>query len=270
MTLISLTNQPASATQSVHGSGLPTAPAGGEAFYQPVDIHRALEQVRQMPEFEPPKPNWLDELWKRPEIRKLSHQVGDAIHQVLKSLFGWLEKMKPPGLSHLPDNIRDIFSGFVGFLLILAGLFALYVLLGWLLRLRERNEPILPPEARLLEQVLLVSAEHHYQQALAAAEGEDYEAALKQLYMATLCFLDERKIAPYEATRTNWEYLTLLERSRQPSNPGDADLKACFERMARQFEAVRYGMQPMSQGQFEKSRSDYQSMQTLAAGWLHE
>jgi hypothetical protein len=270
MTLNALSSQPVPATGNVASDGLPISHQGVATFYQPVDMHRALNDVQQMPEFQPAKPSWLDELWKQPLIKKFGHQIGQVIHQALRQVMLWLSKLKPTGLSHLPENIRDIFSGFVGFILVLVGLFALYVLLGWLLRLKEKAFAQTTAPTRLLENVLLVSSTHHYGQAQAAAEASDYETALKQLYMATLCMLDERKVAPYEATRTNLEYSALLGQGQGASELGDITLKQSFERMARRFESVCFGLRHISPGQFEQSRSEYQRMQTLAEGWVHE
>jgi len=268
MTLNTLSHQPTMIPTSAVDAGL-TAEPGSAGFYQPVDIHRALDEVRRMPEFEPVKPSWLDEVWKQPWLKKLSQQVGDALHHVLKAIWDVLSHVKPPGMSHLPENIRSIFSGFTGFLLVLAGLFVLYILLGWLMRWRERQLPVSQPQPRMLEEVVLVNSEHHYQQARQEAEKGDYESALKHLYMAMLCLLDERKLAPYEATRTNLEYLALLEQAKALRTAGPqsgASLKACFTSLARQFEAARYGLQPVTPGQFEHSRGDYEAMVQLVAG----
>jgi hypothetical protein len=170
----------------------------------------------------------------------------------------------------LPDSIRDIFSGFVGFLLVLACLFALYTILGWLVRLKEKRTSDVPPSPRLLERELLVSAEHHYRQALLHAEKQEYDAGLQQLYMATLCLLDERKIAPFEATRTNAEYAILLENTQLSAHdPGKESLGRYFMRMARQFESMRYGLRSTSPGQFETSCADYQELQSLVSGLSH-
>lgn len=269
MTLNNLSSQPHSVVESMTHAGLSVDHAGSSAIYPPIDVHRALQNVRQMPEFQPPQPNWLEELWKQPMVRKLSHEIGHLFQQALKQLLAAMSKLKPTGLSHLPENIRDIFSGFVGFVLVLAGLFVLYLFLGWLLRLKEKSASQPPSEARMLENVVLVNSVHHYQQAQAAAEIGDYEVALKQLYMATLCLLDERKVAPYEATRTNLEYLALLENAHKTGFQARDDMKVSFQRMARQFESVRYGLRPMSAGQFEQSRSDYQAIQGLAEGWIN-
>lgn len=269
MTLTALSYQSTSAEKIPMGSGLSSSGGHGGEFYQPVDIHRAMEEVRRMPEFQPPQPNWLDELWKQPWIKQISQTLGKAFHQLGHWLHGLFSHFKAVNLSHLPEGIRDIFSGFVGFLLVLACLFALYTVLGWLVRLKEKKLSAPQSEPRLLDRELLVNSDHHYRQALLSAEQKAYDAGLQQLYMATLCLLDERKIAPFEVTRSNAEYAALLEQSRAGVVPGNGALKRYFINMARQFEAMRYGLRPISLGQFETSCTDYQALRSLVSGLGH-
>jgi len=270
MTLTALSYQSTSVVKIPVGSGLASTAAPGGELYQPVDIHQALEEVRRMPEFQPPQPSWLDELWKQPWVKQIGQtleKVFQQFSQVLKGLFSHFNAFN---FSHLPDSIRDIFSGFVGFLLVLACLFALYTVLGWLVRLKEKktNDAQAPP--RLLERELLINSEHHYRQARLHAEKQEYDAGLQQLYMATLCLLDERKIAPFEATRTNAEYAALLGKTQLLLNEsGNEALKRYFIRMARQFESMRYGLRSTSPGQFETSCTDYQELQSLVSGLSH-
>ena len=290
MTLNHLSSQPVSLAETVAPAGWTTPSSGMHALgasgavgtlspsaVPPVDLHPALQTVRQMPEFQPPQPSWLDQLWKQPVFKKLSHEISRLLHQAWTNFWGWLSKLKPVNMKHLPSHMQDWFSVLVGVILILVGLFVLYLVLGWLVRWRENSARKPLPPARFLETVLLVNAEHHYQQAQLAANTGDFEQALRQLYMATLCLLDEQKLAPYEATRTNLEYLALLAegftsgraiKAGQHAGVTVQDASAmqeAFARMARQFESVRFGLRPISLGQFEQSRADYQIMLDMAA-----
>jgi hypothetical protein len=253
---------------SESGAGLSANSPGGAEFYQPVDIHRALNDIRQMPEFQTGKPNWLEEFWKRPEIHKFTHQMGDLLHQTLKALLGWLAHVQPPGLSHLPENIRWIFSVFVAFVLVLCALFGLYLFLGWLLKRRDKLSIPANANPQLSEQVQPLNSRHHTREAKRAADEARYELALQHLYMASLCLLDEHKIAPFEANRTNLEYLALLEKSKLTSTGVSSalaeqpKLPACFRMISNQFEAVRYGLQPLHAGQYAQSFSSYQALQS--------
>ncbi len=289
MTLNHLSSQPAALPETVASAGL-TMPSGAlhasgasgissgwpvsAPPASPIDLHPALQTVRQMPEFQPPQPSWLDQLRELPAFKKLSHDMGHLWHQFWAKLWGWLSHMKPLGTSQLSAHLQNGYSYLVGAVLILVGLFVIYLVLGWLVRWREgaARKPL--PPVRLLDEVLLVNAEHHYQQALRAADAAEYALALRQLYMATLCLLDERKLAPYEATRTNLEYLALLKAGLtagakgapplaevQPAAVQDVEaMQSAFARLARHFESVRFGLQPVSVTQFEQSRVDFQVM----------
>ena len=253
---------------SESGANLPTNSSVGAEFYQPVDIHRALNDIRQMPEFQTSKPSWLEEFWKRPEIHKFTHQIGDLLHQALKSMLGWLAHVQPPGLSHLPENIRWIFSVFVAFVLVLCALFGLYLFLGWLLKHRDRLSIHANASLQKSEQIQPLNSRHHTREAKQAADEARYELALQHLYMASLCLLDEHKIAPFEANRTNLEYLALLEKSRLSSTgvssalAEQSQLPTCFRMISNQFEAVRYGLRPLQVGQYAQSLSSYEALQS--------
>jgi hypothetical protein len=233
-----------------------------------VDIHRALNEVRQMREFQPPQPSLLDEMLKQPLFKELGSRLDHLITQALQSIKHLLSQIRPSGLSHLPENIRDIASGFIGFILVLMCLYAFYILLGWLLRLRESKAQQPASTARLFEEALLIDSAHHYQKAQEAARFQQYEDALRQLYMATLCLLDEQNLVPYTVTRSNLEYLQSLEQARlayTADTPASAkQLKAAFQDLAQRFEAACYGNQPVNASQFEQSQASYAHIQALA------
>jgi hypothetical protein len=176
-----------------------------------------------------------------------------------------LSQIHPSGLNHLPENIREVFSGFIAFLIVLLSLYAFYIILGWLLQFKERLAPKLAPEARQFEETLLINSAYHYQQAQAAAHSQHFQEALRQLYMATLCLLDEQAVVPYSVTRSNLEYLHSLEQVTEAQSKSPTELKAAFSALARRFEAARYGNQPVDIGQFEASQANYTIIQATAA-----
>jgi hypothetical protein len=226
---------------------------------EPVDIHSALEEVKRLPEFQPPQVSpfdeWLQKLWSE----KLFKEMGQALEKILKSLDDVFSQIRPEGMPHLPENIQNIFSGFIGFLLILAGLYALYLLLTVFLRWKKTENRNSPGNSRFFEQTPLINAAYHYQQAHQAADMGNYREGIRALYMATLCLLDENRIMPYEPTRTNLEYQRgLTELSR-------LDLRQGFGNLARQFEGIRYGNQPAGLQQFQTSRRQYQHFQEQLA-----
>jgi hypothetical protein len=225
-----------------------------------IDIHRATDEVRHMQEFQPPQPNWLEEWLKQPWIKHLQQSIGHWLEQGLNALKHLLGQIRPIGVNHLSTHIRDVFSGFIGFLIVLLALYAFYIILGWVVRLRERKAPKPPSPARRFEETLLIHSEHHYRLAQQAAQQQHYPEALRQLYMATLCLLDEQAVVPYTVTRSNLEYLQSLETAAQQRD--GHELRAAFAELAKRFEAAHYGNQPVDAHLFQASQGHYQTIQT--------
>jgi hypothetical protein len=219
-------------------------------------MHPAIDEVRRLKEFQPPQPSVWDNLMKQPWIEQLWKDLSKALEVFLNQIKEAFGHIRPKGLeAHLPENIRDIFSGLIGFILILIGLYALYLVLGWLLECKQGQEEKKSEAIGIFEHKLLINSAHHYQVAQEQAGQQHYKTALQQLYMATLCLLDETAVIRYEATRTNLEYQhTLTSQSR-------AELKQLFGSMAQRFESIHYGNHLASQEQFERSHHDYESFQ---------
>lgn len=221
-----------------------------------LDIRPALEEIRRLPEFQPPPPSPLDELLKQPWIKKLYDAAGQVLEDFLKAIGKFLGKAQPHWMPDLPQNIRDLFSIFISFMLILAGLYGVYLLLTLLIRWREgrqvNNDPAV---ARFFEESLLITSEHHYQKACQAAQKGDYQEGIRELHMASLCLLDEKAIIPYESARTNLEY------QHQLSEQARGDLKQDFQAMAQTFEGIRYGKQPAGAEQFQNSHVRFETFQ---------
>lgn len=248
----------------------PTAPAGTELSRpdlmhglslnhftrDSLDIHPALEEVRRLPEFQPPPPSPLDELLKQPWVKKLYDSAERILEELLKSIGGFLANAQPNWMPDLPQNIRDLFSVFISFILILAGLYGVYLLLTLLIRWRENRQVNKEPAAvRYFEESLLINSAHHYQKAFQAAQKGAYQDGIRELYIASLCLLDERAIVPYESARTNLEYQhQLVEQAR-------GDLRQDFHALAQTFEGIRYGKQPANVEQFQQSQASFETFQ---------
>lgn len=236
---------------------IPEPVSGQSTLGNPVDIHPALDEVRRMGEFQPPQPGLLDELWKQPQIRALSEKLNHALGEVLEALQRLLSQIRPAGMHNLPDNIRDIFSGFVGFIIGLMVLYVFYLGLGWLLRRRQAKFQFTPATPRYFEQEQLISADHHARQANRLSRQGEYASAIRELYLATLCLLDEKQVVPFALARTNREYLFELNRKTS------SELKTVFQQLARRFEAVRYGHEPMDEATFTACDQLYQQVEAL-------
>ncbi|WP_303673874.1 DUF4129 domain-containing protein [Vampirovibrio chlorellavorus] len=222
-----------------------------------LDIHPALEEVRRLPEFQPPPPSPLDALLKQPWFQKLYDAAGQALEAALKGIVNFLGKAQPHWMPDLPQNIRDLFSIFISFILVLAGLYGVYLLLTLLIRWQEGRQISNQKAAdRFFEESLLTTSEHHYRNAFQAAQNGDYQNAIRELYMASLCLLDEKSVVPYESARTNLEY------QRQLSAQAREDLKQDFHAMAQTFEGIRYGKQHAGAAQFQSSHTRFEALQT--------
>lgn len=256
MTIGTLNN---SATQAVADISIqtPSTPSSMEGFTgNAIDIHPAIEEVRKLKEFQPPHPSPLEEWLKQQSwLKQLTKTFGDVLEQLFDSLKRILGNMHPEGLPHLPQNIRDIFSGVSGFLIALVGLYAFYLLLTFLLRLQERQKENKPAPSRLFEAILLINSQHHYQQALQLAQRQEFNLGIRELYLASLCLLDEKALVPYTMTRTNLEYQAQLQEAGKP------ETGTSFQQVAHPFEATHYGKQSAGATQFESSHHAFQSLQ---------
>jgi hypothetical protein len=257
MTIGTLNNSTMQAVTDVssQNSALPSPVDGftGNA----IDIHPALDEVRKLKEFQPVQPSPLDEWLKhQPWLKQITKTFGDILGQFfdgIKHLFG---NFHPEGLPHLPQNIRDIFSGLSGFLIALVGLYAFYLFLTFLLQWQERKKSEQPTPARVFEETSLINSQHHYQQAQQAARNHQYAEGIRELYLATLCLLDEKALVPYTVTRTNLEYQAQLHETVNPK------AETSFTQLAQKFEAMRYGQQEAGSAHFETSDQAFQSLQT--------
>lgn len=238
-------------TESVIPDGMP--------LNAPVDIHPALEDVRAMREFQPEEQGWLDHLLNHPAVRQVGERLEGVLQGVLEALNRLLSQVTPPELNHLPQSMLSLFSGFIGFILILMGLYVFYMLLTYVLHMQERR--VKPPaqEARTFDQTLLVSAAHHKQQAADHARSGQFDEAVRQLFLAALCLLDETAMVPFEWTRTNREYLEAL--APEPTRP----LQGPFRELSRMFEAVRYGNRHADAGQYAACEARMQELETEGA-----
>lgn len=223
----------------------------------PPDMHPALEEVRRLKEFQPPTPSPLEEWLKQnPWIKQLTKTFGDTFEQLINSLKKLLGSLHPEGIPSLPQNIRDIFSGLSGFLIALVGLYAFYLLLTFLLHFQEKKKNALPLPIRVFEETLLVNSDHHFRQSMEAAQENLYDRGIRELYLATLCLLDESRLVPYTAARTNQEYGQQIQESAKPNTLVN------FITVASKFEMTHYGGRAANATLFSTSQKAFQSLKT--------
>ena len=243
--------------QSTNGDPAGIVP-GGESFNAPVDIHGALAEVRRLNEFAPSKPDWLGEALSDPLIKRLVEGAEKSLQGLLDAVGQMLARIRPAALDNLPDNILSLFSGFIGFLIILVLMYGFYVLLGWFIARRGmRTQPPLPA-VTASERLLLVNAGHHHAQAQAHAKAQRYDAAVRELYLASLCLLDQTRAVAYDPSLTNRAYLAALQSVTNQS------VRPAFAHLSGAFEAVRYGARPMDANAWAEALDRYQRLSQWA------
>lgn len=227
--------------------------------HDPVDIHGALETVRQSNEFKPnAEQDPLEQLRNHPQVREFLDALQSTLETMvdaIRSFFSELPIPKPNADAAFLDQVF-IYAlyGVMVFLL----LFVFYVLLVVARQfLMHRRKSVLPSRVTS-EGVLLESVQAHRSRATALADAQQFGPAVHQLYLATLCLLDESRRVPFETYRTNREYL---------EEPGLADSPASarsdFSTVARQFEAVHYGHLPLEEGDYTACRDAFESLLAL-------
>ncbi len=216
-----------------------------------VDIHDAMDEVRRMGELQSEETSsFIDGL--PPELRNGIKALFDTIHSIQEAVSHFLKNLFPEmnlGEGTDPTVIQGLVHYLtLGFLVILAG-FISYFLLRQLKKLWTQREP--RPKPVILREVdgsLLASARSHMKSAQAFADKGQYEEGVRQLYLAMLCLLDETHLVPFEANRTNWEYLRRIQ-TLSPDTPQSEgfqeNLKQWFTVVAQTFERTRYGHKPV-------------------------
>lgn len=224
-----------------------------------VDVHSALAKVRLMPEFQPPSPDWLEQWGKLPFVQALSQRVEAVLQRLMEMLAQWLSRIALPEVAaQVPIHIREVFQALLAFLTFVAILYAIYFALGLLLRgydgwsrRRRRTDRAADP---LSSSVALAQAGYW-------AERGRYDEGIRQLYLAALSLLDERRLVPFEESRSNREYRLLLARTpRSDRRESVLSVAEPFARLAEAFEAVRYGRRPGALSSFWHCEETYREL----------
>jgi len=230
-----------------------------------VDVHTALQHVQQLAEFQPPKPSpvqsWLEELMRHPSVTNLQEWMNSIWRQFWDKIGELLGRIAPSLAEklHLPPMMVKIFSWTICTLLALIAMVGLYYLLGWLKRqlAPKVRDPVIE---KRFEESLLISRQHHAQEARCLAKKGQLDLAVRELYLAALCVLDETGMARFEASRTNDEYRQLL----RPQAIGASAIPP-FQAIAGTFEASRYGHQPLAEEDFDKSVTAFAQLDQIGS-----
>lgn len=230
-----------------------------------VDVHAALQHVQGLSEFQPPQPSpiqsWLEKLMAHPMVTHFQDMLRTMWAQFWDKVGGLLGKLAPALVEklHLPPMMAKVFGWTICALLALIAMVGLYYLLGWIKRQMAPKVRDTAIEKRF-EETLLISSQHHAQEAKRLAQNNQLDLAIRELYLATLCILDESGLVRFEASRTNLEYRQLL----RPQASGEATIPA-FQAIAGTFEASRYGHRTLQPQDFDSSADAFAQLDALGS-----
>lgn len=169
-------------------------------------------------------------------------------------------------LARILQAINDLLARLVGNtavgiydardLIVLLGVLLIVAVLGYFALSLRRNtvaEVSLKADSPLDEANLTSSAALDNAQQFASAG--DYRSAVRQLYLSTLLFLDERGRLRYDRSLTNREYLRAVA-----STPS---LREALRPLVETFDRIWYGFAPISAHEFEAYRRDVEAIREM-------
>ncbi|MBX2860432.1 MAG: DUF4129 domain-containing protein [Vampirovibrio sp.] len=233
----------------------------------PVDMGDALEQVRQMPEFK--------QTVEAPSI-------WDGLEPYLANIREWIDNFFKRVGNMMPDiplpeevntnisGIQSILETILISLVCLTAVAVVFLLLryGRINWLRKRPASSLPTSPKMTDDgVLLKTAVHHLETAKQYASSGNYNNAVRQVYFASLCTLDETGTVPFQTGRTNGEYLTAITQKISSASHESAGYKKAtapseFKQVCSIFEANQYGGYTANKDSVDSCLNAYQALKT--------
>ncbi len=165
-----------------------------------------------------------------------------------------LERLIDEWLSRLfGATARGIFSA-RDLIVVLGMLLIVAVLAFFLINLRRNavGEAALPRESPATDAPTSSAA---LERAQNLAGAGDYRAAVRQLYLSTLLWLDEHGQLRYDRSLTNREYLRAVAHAPV--------LRDALQPIVEAFDRVWYGFAPVSAGDFEQYRARVEAIRSL-------
>ena len=164
--------------------------------------------------------------------------------KLIREFFEWLFEndsdvsggapIAPPALSAPPAWVFVTLA----VLLVLA-------VLAYILATREKAPEVEDDVMLPLDDPRELSPDQHRDRAAALAAAGRYREAFRALYLASLVSLDRRGDIRFDPARTNWHYLRQLRASA---------LRAPFREFTGLFDRFWYGLEPASQGDYQRGR----------------
>jgi hypothetical protein len=188
------------------------------------DVRAAVKAVLAKPEYNPPKPGLAEQIRQR-----IYWVIGKVIEAILKPVRWLADKLGQLGVSGSPVA-RWLVVGLLTAVLILIVLHIYYTAAGAFISGRRRGGAGLSLDLAADVGDLMTRAK-------LAAEKGDFRAAVSLLYQATLLRLDRAGLIRFYPSRTNWQYVEVIE--------GRADLAGPFRRMTLIADRAMYSTAPV-------------------------
>lgn len=154
-------------------------------------------------------------------------------------------------------------SGIMQLLIYIAGATAILILVSivWSRLSYLSGQSKLAIKGQTSSQALLDSSGWQ-QEAAQMAERQEWRAACRALYLASLRALHEKDIASFAPARTNYEYWYFLAPYPQ--------LQLAFRRLAERVERIWFGKREGTQSDYTECREDLDQVLNLAESYLPE
>lgn len=236
------------------------SPLDGTTTQHLVDIHPALEQVRNLPDFTPEKPPFWEKWLEGTPIPDLLEKIDDILDQLKETFTHYLNQHVESASQAIPQNIIDTISFSIGVLIVLGIIFLFYILLNSLKRLVFEKEATDAQSSS--RQKTIKASDYHFKLSQQYLKQQKTNQATHQLYLAWLASFDEKHIIEFDESRSNQEYQHTLLTQHQNQ------LAEQFNQVAQHFEESYYGNQPLSHSTIEsaltQSKSTLNALSTIA------
>jgi hypothetical protein len=238
------------------------------------DIHSGIHQVQQMEAFRPKAPGLLESMLARfPRLQALVNTLGHQWENLLDTLRQNILQFGKQLTSFLPEQIQHLFSFVMTVLVLMVGLIVLYWLLGILLHWKKdkTTTALQATQPASSSENSLQDTASHYQRALLLAEQSCYSSAIRQLYLASLCVLQEKQQVVIKANQTSGDVLQTL-RAIFPDSPAGKKnqdntqsqvLLHSFSCLARQFERSHFGSGLAGMGMFQQCLTHFEELKAV-------
>ncbi len=176
---------------------------------------------------------------KPPEFLVYLQELLSRVLRFLKDLFEQLHLFNS-GFSdtRMVGNLMQILIYAAG------GICALLIIYLVFMRMTKLTQMSRLAQSGALENELLLTSQGWLNEAKSLAEKQHYKSACRAAYLSFLRLLDEKDVAPFAPTRTNYEYWYQLKKSRE--------IQLTFRQLADIVELVWFGNKQAELNDFER------------------